>query len=561
MNPVSWILEAFHPNAPRVAVLLCGFAATGLAAASDTARHDFPDCAAPRNAGWVAGDFHQHTTYSDGANPFQTVMYYNDYFGLDWWANSEHGGAFPRDAFGPILTEKFDTAQYARLWDDPAAYSPAPFQGDNAGTSSGHRNMWRWQSLSQYSFKDVLLARSIYHKPIVQGVEWNVPGHEHCSVGIITGEFGDDANADAISSFEYLWDANDRDTSLGAKNTTNNHAKAVAAVAWLQANHPRQSWTVFSHVERRGAGDPGYVGSGSRGYNIADFRDLNNAGPDVAFGFESMPGHQKESGRGGYSSSSIAGGAFGGCGAYSAKVGYLWDALLGEGRHWWLFASSDFHNTDGDFWPGEYQKTYTRVRDERDPQAIVDGLRSGNGFVVEGDLIDGLDFQVESAHCRRPGRSDATLGETLELRRNGKVSITVRFHSPAKNNHGDPVVVDHVDVIYGKVTGFVQPGDADYNNPVNPSARVLRRLTAADWRTDRSGWSTARFEIPASESFYLRLRGTNNAIGNTAEVDASVSPFNGRANYDAALDPAGNTAEAAWKDLWFYSNPIFVDVR
>ena len=512
---------------------------------------------APACTSWVAGDFHQHTTYTDGANPFETVMYYNDYFGLDWWANSEHGGAFPRDAFGPILQEKFDTAQYARFWDDTDAYDPSPLAGDPAGSSSGHLNMWRWQSLSEHSFNNVLLARRLFHKPIVQGVEWNVPGHEHCSVGIIAGEFGESPNADAIASFEYLWDANDKDTSLGPKNLVNNHAKAVAAVAWLQANHPRTSWTVYSHVERKGPGDPTYVGSGSRGYDIADFRDLNNAGPDVAFGFESMPGHQKESGRGGYGSNSIGGGTFGGCGAYAAKVGYLWDALLGEGRPWWLFASSDFHNTGGDFWPGEYQKTHTCVRNPRDPQAIVDGLRSGNGFVTEGDLIDGLEFSVSVT----PGRGSATLGETLHAQSGRKVQVTVRFHSPERNNNGDTVAVDHVDVISGRITGYVQPGDADYNNPVNPTAHVLRRLTPGDWRTDRSGWKTACFEIRAKESFYLRLRGTNNAINNAAEVDASVSAYNGQVNYDPALDPAGNTAADAWKDLWFYSNAIFVEVK
>jgi hypothetical protein len=36
----------------------------------------------------------------------------------------------------------------------------------------------------------------------------------------------------------------------------------------------------------------------------------------------------------------------------------MWDALLAEGRNWHLFASSDWHNDGGDFWPGEYQKTY-----------------------------------------------------------------------------------------------------------------------------------------------------------------------------------------------------------
>ena len=37
-----------------------------------------PALAATAHAGdWVAGDFHQHTTYTDGSNPLATVMFYN----------------------------------------------------------------------------------------------------------------------------------------------------------------------------------------------------------------------------------------------------------------------------------------------------------------------------------------------------------------------------------------------------------------------------------------------------------------------------------------------------
>ena len=89
-------------------------------------------------------------------------------------------------------------------------------------------------------------------------------------------------------------------------------------------------------------------GSGNFGYDIRDFRDFNNAAPSVCFGFESMPGHQKEGQRGGYGPGAISGGTFGGCGAYAAQVGGLWDALLGEGRHWWLFASPDYNVASND---------------------------------------------------------------------------------------------------------------------------------------------------------------------------------------------------------------------
>ena len=71
------------------------------------------------------------------------------------------------------------------------------------------------------------------------------------------------------------------------------------------------------------------------------------------------------------------GGTYGGVGYYTANVGGLWDALLGEGRRWFNYASSDYHKhwtnctnpaditTCGDdFYPGEYQKTYVYSQDK-----------------------------------------------------------------------------------------------------------------------------------------------------------------------------------------------------
>ncbi len=524
--------------------------------------------------GWVAGDFHQHTTYTDGKNPFATVMYYNNYFGLDWWANSEHGGVRSTDAFGPILELEdpdMNTGVFARFWDDPSVYPAGTILGD-IKMSGGHQQMWRWQSLRDFSFGDVLAARESYpHRTIIQGVEWNIPGHEHCSIGILNSQFRrGNPNVDLLAAFDYLFDASDTDTTggkaqgwealtyNGVKNKVNNHTKAVEAASFLHKYAPRTSWMVPTHVER------------AKLYKISDFRDLNNAAPTVCFGFDSMPGHQKESGRGGYGTGADGGGTYGGCGVYAAKVGGLWDALLGEGRGWWLFASSDFHSTGVDFWPGEYQKTYTYVTDRHDPQAIVDGLRSGNSYVVEGDLIDGLTFKVSSR------QGVATMGQTLRLdakkrhETDKQVTLTIRFRSPRANNHGDPVAVDHIDLIAGKISGLVPVGSSSYSTAINPSAQVIARFTPADWEEDEEenaedhdedcggsdgpGWNVIKYRTTVHQDMYFRLRGTNNAL-TSPEIDPSS------VNGDPALDPQGNTEEAAWADLWFYSNPIFVRVR
>ena len=93
----------------------------------------------------------------------------NNEYGLDWWANSEHGGSRNRDGEGVS-------------WLDPTKYPTNPIMGDNAASG----NMWRWQSLSEYVYKDILDTRSLYpDKRIFSGLEWNVPGHEHCSTAIV----------------------------------------------------------------------------------------------------------------------------------------------------------------------------------------------------------------------------------------------------------------------------------------------------------------------------------------------------------------------------------------
>ena len=156
-----------------------------------------------REGCYIAIDFHQHTTYTDGSNPIATVMDKNDEFGLDWWANSEHGGVRYTDGYGPILagppSQPYDDPTFARFWDNTAVYPAGTILGD-VKISGNHQGMWRWQSVRDFSFRDVLAARVLYDRPIVQGLEWNVPGHEHCSTGIIGDQFECSPNASAMAA-------------------------------------------------------------------------------------------------------------------------------------------------------------------------------------------------------------------------------------------------------------------------------------------------------------------------------------------------------------------------
>ena len=501
----------------------------------------------PNAAGkWLAGDFHHHTTLTDGSHSMDEDFAQASRFGLNWWANSEHGGAFSRNTYNQYL----DTLT-----------PPVTILGDNAWLDGTHQKMWRWQSLLQFSYPVLdRLRRQYPDQTIIQGLEWNVPGHEHCSVGLVAD------SANPLAQFEYLFDANDQDKTGGkagpfnfedpaqngvSKNPVNNHAKALQAVNWLKQHYGQKSWTIFAHPERKSL------------YKISDFRDFNNAAPEVAFGFESLPGHQKAANRGEYGDTdpakNIADGqqTYGGAGIYSAKVGGLWDALLAEGRHWWLFVNSDFHDTDNDFWPGEYCKTWTFVVDQdRDgrysAQEIADALRLGNSFCVHGDLINALQFSVKTQD------ETATMGETLKVPAGKDVKVTIKFKSPPVNNNGNRPLVDHIDLIAGSVTGRISSTLPDGTaNPaysqIDSDAKVIARFTGSDWELTEEGWNVIHYQVKIDKDKYFLIRGTNQSLG-----DGQLDRTNN--NLDPLADPLGaNTAAAAWADLWFYSNPIFVN--
>lgn len=502
-------------------------AALMLGAAAGTVQAEWPgERASDASRGrWVACDFHQHTMFTDGSNTMKDDMTNGFKFGLGWAANSEHGGSSSTDEKG-------------HRWDDPNYYPVNPIIGDGL-----HQSMWRWQELRDFAFPIILDLRSQLPGMLVaSGLEWNIPGHEHCSTGIVA------KNASGIAQFEWKFDKSDKDLTGGAlqgwsgKSNSNIHANAVAGAAWMAANYPNTSWIVPAHPERASS------------YKIEHFRDLNNAAPTVAFGFEGMPGHQKEPTRGSYGSGAVGGGTYGGAGYYIAKVGGLWDAMLGEGRHWWTFVSSDFHSTAGDFWPGEYAKTWAFVPDSKrhgghELEDVVDGLRSGNSFSVHGDLINALDFSAQH-------RSDeAGMGQDIRIPKGSTVKIKIRFKSPKVNNHGDAPVVDHIDLIAGKITGMVAPSDPNYTKDTNETTRVIARFTSSDWERDEDGWKTVVYHLSNMDSStYFRLRGTNLAPNTALETDAAGNPL-----LDAEAGP--NTVDAVWKDLWFYSNPVFVYVK
>ncbi|SHJ09700.1 hypothetical protein SAMN02745165_01561 [Malonomonas rubra DSM 5091] len=538
--------------------------------------------AASATAGeYQAGDFHQHSLYTDGSYPFMQVMAENANYGLDWWANSEHGGERNRDGNG-------------NYWDDTSVYPINPILGD-AEYSGGHQEMWRWQSLRDFVYPDIKMTRENYpDKTVISGLEQNVPGHEHCSTAIHQY----DGTATAISEFEYRFDRSDDDTSRDGEigllgdvlsKTNDDKEDAILGVKWMQAMKDQglgDAWVVPAHVERAWS------------YLIEDFRNWMDAGPDVAIGFEGAPGHQTSGDRG-FSRGSLGGGTYGGTGFFVSQVGGLWDGLLAEGRKFYNFASSDYHNhwsTGGsDFWPGEYQKNYTYIDTDAEDkiQAVFDGNRSGNSWNVQGDLIDELEFTAQSKHNK------AMMGETLVVKKGDLIKIKIKVHDPAEANNcpfdfenpslaqigiSQPLnkpVLDHIDLIAATVTGNVPMSNAedvvatDYQTDAKVIATFERR-----GGIDKDGYMTFVTKLKADQPMFVRLRGTNMPAGVPFETDEAGNPL---ADYEAS-DALYATMDAeeleakliegttiatnskldevaeAYADLWFYSNPIFIDV-
>ncbi len=456
----------------------------------------------PKDARWLAGDHHIHSRFSvgydekttpptpqmgaDAAYPIPMNAVMARRYGLEWMVATDHGGP---------------------------------------NHSKVHRD---------HSYPELQMSRQAVPE-VIQffGMELNTPGADHSSIIVPPG----DKEVDRLVEIETMFDAREVWPVDPARNE---EPKMLDALKAMRAQQPKP--VVIAHHPSRSATALGAYGLTTP----SELRNWNDTAPDVAIGMEGAPGHQaaalmrqhfgpsahskyfgKEAPRGAYGRYPT----MGGFDQMTAKLGGFWDSMLGEGRRWWITATSDshIHFSDGgvDFWPGEYSKTY--VFAGKDHGSILAGLRAGRVFVTTGDLITSLDFKASAAG------STAMTGGALQMKTAGSVKVTIRLRDPrVANASGATPSVARVDLIRGKVTKAA----AQKSNDANPTTRVEARFTEKNWRRDGEFILIDHVITGVESNEYIRVRGTN-----TQEQEPT----------------ADTPGENPWADLWFYSNPIFIE--
>ncbi|MEV5373166.1 PHP domain-containing protein [Streptomyces albogriseolus] len=510
--------------------LAAGTVLTGSTAAADDRRGDSGgDSRTPRGGYlWLAGDHHIHTHYSsDGKYRVVDQVRQGARHGMDWLVITDHGSA----THARIGVEKVNP--------------------------------------------DIKQARAAHRDTLVfQGLEWNIPAAEHGTVFVHPGR----NEVAVLKQFE-----NDYDGGVkGAGDSTPaNEALAVAGLRFLAEQVRRRkvedALMLANHPSRKGIDSP---------HEIRAWRDATGRDRQIAVGFEGAPGHQAAGlpgplgpggARGIYDGSpgpnSFPGyplesyRTWGGFDWMTATVGGLWDSLLAEGRPWWITANSDSHQVyadttargagdfaadgrygdpvyagkidtrQGDFWPGQYSRTHVGA-DRFSYAAVMDGIRAGRIWVDHGQLISGLDVRVSG------GGRWATLGGALHVRKGARVTLTADVTlAGGPNWAGFTPELARVDVIRGDVTGPV----ADKDTFTAPTAAVVRSYDVKkSTGSVRLTFDLGRVDRPV----YLRLRGTDGNRSAVGVMGAEVDPAG------PALDVVGDADP--WRDLWFYSNPVWV---
>lgn len=481
----------------RVILLLIGLSLTACSAMPG----DDPAETAPAME-WLAGDHHVHSHYSVG-----------------WRFKGEPSTEFPPlariggDAINPIALN----AEMAKA------------HGLDWMVTTDHGGPFHSRIHLEQAYPDVLDVREqLADFFLFYGMEFDTPGADHATLILPYSPY----EADHLFELESRYNKRE---PFPAPPEADQEPRMDAAARAMAALDP-QPVLIVNHPSRSMInGQYGKV-------SPEELRRWHDIAPTVVVGMEGAPGHQARAvrpdgdleitaPRGGYEDVPT----YGGFDPMTAIVGGFWDSMLGEGRKWWITATSDMHvhwSQGGDeFWPGEYSKTY--VLAERSYESLLEGIRQGRMFVTMGDLISGIRFEASAGSQSQP----LVPGETFRMKPGDDFVMTLALREPQTANfNGDQPALSRVDVIVGEIKGPAGDPSAD----TFPSARVAIRLGREEFKVSRDGWLTAAITLPnVTNDLYLRVRGTN---GQEMEPEA---------------DPPG---EDPWSDLWFYTNPVFISL-
>ena len=442
---------------------------------------------------WLAGDHHIHSRFSVGwdqtQNPPAPIL----------------GG----DAIYPTPKNAEMARSFGLSW---------MVTTDHGGPNHSKVNLNDAYPELQVSRKQVPDVIQFY------GMELNTPAGDHSSL-IVPHVHNE---ADVVFDLESGFDKREAFPLDPSRDTEGKMLEALKVMQAMKeqpvviANHPSRSATDLAEY---GLDHPD------------ELRKWNDTAPRVAVGMTGAPGHQAatlnadgsaklEGARGGYGRYPT----LGGFDQLSATVGGFWDAMIGEGRDWWITANSDSHvhfrEGGSDFWPGEYSKTY--VWADPDHASILEAIRSGRIFVTTGDLISGIKLSLTGAGSAR----ELFPGDRVVVEQGQELQLQVILNLSGRPNfNGDNPELRRVDIIQGLLFSAENPA----TDNSNASTRVIDRIEPDQWQQqgDRISFD---IRIPRVEAgIYLRLRGTS---GSELEPQPDLR------------------GENPWHDLWFYTNPV-----
>jgi len=489
----------------------------------------------------LSGDHHIHTQYSrDAMHTVAKQVSKGAEYGLDWMVITDHGGTAHQKYSVDLITS------------------------------------------------DIKAARRLYRNTaIFQGLEWNIPGAEHGTVILPPHS----QTPSVLKQFELLFDGT---VLADAKKITNANGSdgepyAVAGLKWLadqvSTGVVPMALMFANHPTRKGLDSP------------AEVRGWRDAAPGIAMGWEGAPGHQAAgisaksggpgSGRGYYDNAfdekySYAGyratatenplRTYGGFDWATARVGGLWDSLLAEGKPWWITVNSDSHQmfqetfvggnltsagaldtnaynltgkyanpvdkgvpvtSYGDYWPGYYSRTIVSASD-KSYLTLMNALKAGLILTTHGGLIDGADIRVTTTD----DVVGVTTGGRTFVKKGGTVTATITIDLASRANYAGFIpLLKKVDLISGPITGPV----TDQQTMFAPNTTVQKTFEVSQ-TTGKVQFTYTYKNV--GDSFYLRYRGS----------DGKILAANG---VDPAMDVVGDSDP--WKDLWFYTNPVFID--